>query len=298
MEAPLRARPNSKPAAGSRVRTRAARSLSRGCRRYQRLVAEAALHGNPQRHSCAVYRWRACGIGLWPGLCSLSLRPAPDTQRDCSKPHTGGAMWLAEQPQSMYCAACAPSAICLHFMKSMRKFHAPAPLVVPCGLSLSELPAFFFPPQICNTSTENLSQPKRNFPLAIKCWVLQPFLSILPRTQPVNKTGAKKLHNTTPPTAGMASLRVCTYNIRVDHDQDRGTIHDWPQRRRHAASAPLVRPCDAKGVLRALRCVPPRASTLRACWATLHRSLTPACPRGASGVRGAGARTGAGCALH
>ena len=60
------------------------------------------------------------------------------------------------------------------------------------------------------------------------------------------RTWSQQLHNTTPPTAGMASLRVCTYNIRVDHDQDRGTIHDWPQRRRHAASAHLLRPLRCK----------------------------------------------------
>ena len=41
-----------------------------------------------------------------------------------------------------------------------------------------------------------------------------------------------------------AVLRVASYNVRVDHADDRGTIHDWPLRRRFVASTILSLQAD------------------------------------------------------
>ena len=35
----------------------------------------------------------------------------------------------------------------------------------------------------------------------------------------------------------MAGLRFASFNVRVDHDQDIGTVHDWPRRRRLVAAS-------------------------------------------------------------
>ena len=39
----------------------------------------------------------------------------------------------------------------------------------------------------------------------------------------------------------MALLRIASYNIRVDHTDDIGTVHDWPNRRPLVASSLLGR---------------------------------------------------------
>ena len=37
----------------------------------------------------------------------------------------------------------------------------------------------------------------------------------------------------------MSPLRIASYNIRVDHTDDIGTVHDWPNRRPLVASSLL-----------------------------------------------------------
>ena len=42
-----------------------------------------------------------------------------------------------------------------------------------------------------------------------------------------------------PPPVPTLGLRVATYNVRVDHTEDLGTVHDWPLRRLPVAASIL-----------------------------------------------------------
>ena len=46
-------------------------------------------------------------------------------------------------------------------------------------------------------------------------------------------------HPPLPEVPDAVSLRIASYNVRVDHHEDTGTVHEWPQRRMLVASTIL-----------------------------------------------------------
>ena len=96
---------------------------------------------------------------------------------------------------------------------------------------------------------------------------------------------------------GAACLRVGSYNVRVDHDQDVGTIHDWPIRRPLLASSIRGCRCD---VLALQEPSPAQAEDLAADlgpeWCVVVSACDPAAwqAAGASGPTDGQARDGNG----
>ena len=77
------------------------------------------------------------------------------------------------------------------------------------------------------------------------------------------------------------TIRVATYNIRVDHDADDGTGHEWAQRRPLAARAIADLDCD---IVLLQEPSPPCARELEAALGGAYRVATTACdPRAGAG---------------
>ena len=77
------------------------------------------------------------------------------------------------------------------------------------------------------------------------------------------------------------TIRVATYNIRVDHDADDGTGHEWARRRPLATRAIADLDCD---IVLLQEPSPPCARELEAALGGAYRVATTACdPRAGAG---------------